>query len=87
MPVKQHVQETGGQEGGLREDEGGGWSPLLSLWLCCAGAKGPGTPEIGPPLSGHPREWMWSSFLFSMALGSRHEHSSRMSHDMGKGIT
>lgn len=38
-------------------------------------------------LSGHPREWTWSSFLFSNALGSRHEHSSRMSHDMGKGIT
>lgn len=82
MPVKQHVQEIGGQEGRW----GGG--PLLSLWLCCAGAKGPGTPQKrSPSLSGHPREWAWSSFLFSMALGSRHEHSSRMSHDMGKGIT
>lgn len=38
-------------------------------------------------LPGHPREWTWSSFLFSNALGSRHEHSSRMSHDMGNGIT
>lgn len=46
MPVKQHVQEIGGQEGGW----GLGGGPLLSLWLCCAGAKDPGTLERGPPL-------------------------------------
>lgn len=36
MPVKQHVQETGGQEGGLREDEGGGMVPTpVTLAVLC----------------------------------------------------
>lgn len=37
--------------------------------------------------AGQPRARACPSFLFSTALGSRQEHSSRMSQDMGKGIT
>lgn len=64
----------------------GGLAPVtLAVLRRSEGSRDSG--ERSPSLSGHPREWTWSSFLFSMALGSRHEHSSRMSHDMGKGIT
>lgn len=90
MPVKQHVQETGDQEGGwwwwwwLR---GRGGSAPATLPVLCRSEESRDSGEKSPSLSGHPREWTWLSFLFSMVLGSRHEHSSRMSHDIGKGIT
>lgn len=32
-----------------------GRGPLQSLWLCRAGAKGPGTPERGPLSVGSPQ--------------------------------
>lgn len=81
MPVKQHVQEIGGRE----EDEGG---VCLGRSDCVELERGSWDIEQRSPSQvGHPREWTCSSFLFSIALGSRQEHSSRMSQDMGNGIT
>lgn len=61
-------------------------SASAALAVLCR-RKGPGTLKEVPAQVGHPREWTCLSFRFSMALGSRQEHSSRMSQDMGNGIT
>ena len=80
--LKQRVQGFGG----WGDNEGGGLP--RPLWLCGVGERGSWDAEQRSPAQvDHPREWTCSSFLFSIALGSRQEHSSRMSQDMGKGIT
>ena len=81
MPFKQHVQEIGGQ----KEDDVGGLP--RPLWLCCVGERVLGCWTEVCAQVGHPSEWTCSSFLFSIAVGSRQEHSSRMSQFMGNGIT
>lgn len=55
--------------------------------LCPRGHSGPRTAERRLRGAGQPRARTCPSFLFSTALGSRQEHSSRMSQDIGKGIT
>lgn len=79
----------------MKEGGGGGGLPrpplAVSYVVSKGGGGGVGWSRDGerrfPARAGHPRERTCSSFLFSTALGSRQEHSSRMSQDMGKGIT
>lgn len=83
MPVKQRVQGTDEAERRMEEAE--------SAERLREATQVPGRPSggsgWGDRWGGQPRARTCPSFLFSMALGSRQEHSSRMSQDMGNGIT
>lgn len=77
LEAERRMKEVGGGEGGS-----------ASATLAVLGWVGSWDIEWWSlAMLGHPRECTCSSFLFSMALGSRQEHSSRMSQDMGNGIT